>query len=60
MFRQIYGEVKYLCDEERKKRADEDGVSENEVEQEDCPGGYADLEAKGREKLWFVDSPNCE
>ena len=48
MFRQIYGEVKYLCDEERKKRADEDGVSENEVEQEDCPGGYADLEAKGR------------
>ena len=40
--------MKYLCDEERRKRADEDGVSENEVEQEDCPGGYADLEAKGR------------
>ena len=44
--RQIYGEVKYLCDDERKKRADEEGVSENEVDQEECPEGYADLEAK--------------
>ena len=46
LFLQVYGEVKYLCDDERKKRADEDGVSENEVDQEDCPKGYADLEAK--------------
>ena len=43
---QIYGEVKYLCDDERQKRAEDEGVSENEVDQADCPQGYADLEAK--------------
>ena len=44
--RQVYGEVKYLCDDERRKRAEDEGVSENEVDQADCPQGYADLEAK--------------